>query len=64
MPSSEGPTRSDAAPIAASAGIDTRDRIPARDPWIAFDQLMELVEALLPEGPRPQRPPTTGRFVL
>lgn len=54
----------DEAPIAASAGIDTRDRLPDRDPFHAFDGLMELVEALLPDTPRPPRPPTLGRFVL
>ena len=52
------------APIARSAGVDTRDAVPERDPFEAFDRLMELVEALLPRETRPPRRPTVGRFLL
>jgi hypothetical protein len=41
--------------FAASGGIDTSAFLSPRDPFEAFDELMELVEGLLP-GPPPQRP--------
>ena len=43
------------APLAASGGIDTRHALEPRDPFEVFDELMELVEGLLP-GPPPRRP--------
>ncbi len=53
------------APIAESAGIDTRFARRHRDPFEAFDALMELVEALLPGGPRVLRKEVTrGTFLL
>ncbi len=53
-----------AAPFAASAGVDTRHAVRVRDPFEVFDELMELVEGLLP-GPPPPRPVgPTGRLLL
>jgi hypothetical protein len=40
------------------------DAVRARDPFEVFDELMELVEGLLP-GPLPRRPlGPTGRLLL
>jgi hypothetical protein len=41
--------------FAASGGIDTSGSLDPRDPFEAFDELMELVEGLL-SGPPPARP--------
>jgi hypothetical protein len=44
--------------------VDTRHALAARDPFEVFDELMELVEGVLP-GPPPQRPVgPTGRLLL
>ena len=51
-------------PFAASGGVDTRHALAARDPFEVFDELMELVEGLLPGSP-PERPVgPVGRLLL